>query len=152
MLARARACFGLDWPAPRHAMQAGVTFLEEALWGRPPPPTSPSALLDSSSNAGGARISVNGADASGKTGGSSAEGASNGSSSSGGGTDSGSSSALLLQQHRRRRVVLVPDKDVDGLSAGALLLRTLNALIREARQQCRPGADGEWASGLLPYP
>ncbi|KAG2435099.1 hypothetical protein HXX76_007185 [Chlamydomonas incerta] len=139
MLARARACFGPDWPAPRKAMQAGAAFLNEALWGRPPTPPFPSLASGCSSDPGGGASSFNGSGSSGSGSSTTAAGAAEGAG-SGSSSGSGGSGSRPLQRHGRRRVVIVPDKDVDGLAAGAVLLRTLSALIREAQQQRRPGA------------
>ncbi|KAG2428605.1 hypothetical protein HYH02_014307 [Chlamydomonas schloesseri] len=140
MLARARACFGPDWPAPRQSMQAGVAFLSEALWGGFPPaaPSVSHASAGCSSGPPGIGSSSNTAAPPGA-----ASSAGSSSSFCSGAVGTGQLQQLQQQEplRRRRRLVVVPDKDVDGLSAGAVLLRTLNALIREAQQQGRPGAN-----------
>ncbi|KAG2500992.1 hypothetical protein HYH03_000814 [Edaphochlamys debaryana] len=114
-LAGARAAFGADWPAPATQMDAGVAFLREVLQLPPPPPEDPAASAPAGSRpqaAAGPLAEKGGAAAVG--------------SSSGGGRTSGTGSG------GRRRVVVVPDKDADGLSAGAILVRTAEMALRQA--------------------
>lgn len=126
-LAAARAALGADWPAPRANMAAGVDFLRTAMGLTPL--ESPAPLAQQQYNYWQQQLAelthgsgtVQAAAKEGK-------GGAPGGFPEGGGVDTAGP----------RRLVVVPDKDVDGLSAGAILTRTLRMMQQQQQQQHNP--------------